>query len=90
MLLTFPREREGDAHGIATTGMRVHCDPDGKGSAGPSIRVQGSEGEVQVFHPAFRPTRTKLVLRDGTIDEKHWPHPGPGKGSGWQNGCGEK
>ncbi|KAF2723167.1 NAD(P)-binding protein [Polychaeton citri CBS 116435] len=90
MLLTFPRAGpEGDAHGIATTGMRTTMDPDHKGSAGPAIRVQGSKGEVQVFHPAYRPTKTKLVLNDGTVEEKDWRQPGPGKGSGWSNGFGD-
>lgn len=90
MLLTFPRESGGAAHGIATTTFRTSADPDGKGSAGPSIRIQGSEGEIQVWHPAFRPTRTKLVLKDGTVEEKKWEVPGPGKGSGWANGFGDK
>jgi dihydrodiol dehydrogenase / D-xylose 1-dehydrogenase (NADP) len=89
VLLTFPpTEGRGEAHGVAMTGMRTKSDPDGKGSAGPAIRVQGELGEIQVFHPAFRPTRTKLVLRDGTVEEKEWPQPGPGKGSGWKNGFG--
>ncbi|KAK3075882.1 hypothetical protein LTR53_000456 [Teratosphaeriaceae sp. CCFEE 6253] len=89
MLLTFPpTSSRGEAHGIATTGMRTAADPDGKGTAGPAIRVQGELGEVQVFHPAFRPTRTKLVLADGTVEEKEWPQPGPGKESGWKNGFG--
>lgn len=87
MIVTFPRD-EGDAHGIATTGMRTAADPDSKGTAGPSIRVQGEEGEIQVFHPAFRPTHTKLILSDGTVEEKDWPQPGPGKESGWKNGFG--
>lgn len=37
----------------------------------------------------FRPTKTKIVLTDGTVEEKDWPQPGPGKGSGWENGLGE-
>lgn len=90
MILNFPRSKElgGDAHGIATTSMRVSVDPDGKGTAGPAIRVQGDKGEVQVWHPAFRPTKTRLVLADGTVEEKEWKQPGPGKGSGWKNGFG--
>jgi len=89
MLLTFPpTDARGEAHGIATTGMRTAADPDGKGTAGPSIRCQGENGEIQVFHPAYRPTRTKLILTDGTVEEKEWPMPGPGKGSGWKNGFG--
>jgi len=87
MIVTFPRA-EGDAHGIATTSMRCAADPDGKGSAGAAIRVQGEEGEIQVFHPAFRPTKTKLILKDGTVEEKDFPPPSLGKGSGWKNGFG--
>lgn len=89
MLLNFPpTDARGEAHGIATTGMRAATDPDSKGTAGPAIRVQGEKGEIQVFHPAFRPTRTKIVLADGTVEEKAFPQPGPGKGSGWKNGFG--
>jgi dihydrodiol dehydrogenase / D-xylose 1-dehydrogenase (NADP) len=91
MLLTFPRSSElgGDAHGIATTAFRTTPDPDGKGSAGPAIRVQGDKGEVQIFHPAYRPTKTKLVLSDGTVEDKEFVQPGPGNGSGWYNGFGD-
>jgi predicted dehydrogenase len=87
MLLTFPREKEGDAHGIATTGMRVATDPNQKGEA-PAVRIQGEKGEVMIYPPIFRPTRSKLVLADGTVEEKNWPQPGPGKGSGFYNGFG--
>jgi dihydrodiol dehydrogenase / D-xylose 1-dehydrogenase (NADP) len=87
MLLTFPRDKEGDAHGIATTGMRVSSDPSGKMEA-PSIRIQGTKGELMVYPPAPRPIRTKLVLADGTVDQKDWAQPGPGKGSGFYNGFG--
>ena len=87
MLLVFPR-KGGDMHGIATTGMRTAADPDGKGTAGPAIRVQGDKGEVQVWFPPFRPTKTRIVLTDGTVEEKEWKQPGPGKGSGWYNGFG--
>ncbi|KAJ9638757.1 hypothetical protein H2201_005750 [Coniosporium apollinis] len=88
MLLTFPRRKElgGDAHAIATTAMRAATDPDGKSTAGPAVRIQGEKGEVQVFHPIFRPTKTRVVLKDGTVEDKTWRQPGPGQGSGWQNG----
>lgn len=88
MLLTFPREGLPAAHGIATTSLNAAADPDKKGSAGPAIRVQGTEGEIQIFHPAFRPTKTKLILKDGTIEEKTFIPPGPPQGSGWRNGFG--
>jgi len=87
ILLTFPRE-EGDAHAVATTQMRAQSDPDGMGTAGAAVRVQGDKGEVQVWPPIFRPTKTKLILNDGSVEEKVWEIPGPGKGSGWKNGFG--
>lgn len=87
ILLTFPRDKEGDAHGIATTSLRVASDPGGKGET-PCARISGTGGELMIYPPSYRPTRTKLVLSDGTVDEKHWPHPGPGKGSGFYNGFG--
>ena len=91
MLLTFPREEKegGDAQAIATTSMLLNYNPDGKGSAGPVIRVQGEKGEVQIWGPTFRPTRSRLVLTDGTVEDKEWPQPGPGKGSGFVNGFGD-
>jgi len=89
-LLVFPRSEKfgGDAHGIATTTFRTSSDPDGKGSAGPAIRVQGDKGEIQVWFPPFRPTKTRIVLNDGTVEDKEWTIPGPGKGSGFKNGFG--
>jgi dihydrodiol dehydrogenase / D-xylose 1-dehydrogenase (NADP) len=90
ILLTFPRESGGDAHGIATTSFRVATDPDDKGSTGPAVRVKGDKGEVQVWPPIVRPTKTRLILRDGTVEDKIWTPPGPGVGSGWRNGFGSK
>ncbi|KAF2474915.1 NAD(P)-binding protein [Lindgomyces ingoldianus] len=87
IVLSFPRSAEagGDAHAVATTSLRVATAPGGNGDT-PGIRIQGPKGEIQVFPPAFRPTRTKLILSDGTIEDKSWLQPGPGKGSGWYNG----
>jgi dihydrodiol dehydrogenase / D-xylose 1-dehydrogenase (NADP) len=87
MLLAFPRSKEqgGDAHALATCSMRVASDPT-KTKLTPAVRVQGSKGEIQIFPPIFRPTKTKLILSDGTVEEKSWPQPGPGKESGWENG----
>lgn len=87
MILTFPRDVSagGDAHAIAITSMRVgnfKHDP----SPPPSVRIQGELGEIQLFRVAQNPNHTKLLLADGTVEEKTWPKPGPGKGSGWYNG----
>jgi dihydrodiol dehydrogenase / D-xylose 1-dehydrogenase (NADP) len=87
MLLSFPR-KEGDAHAVATTQFRAASDVDGKGTSGPAVRVQGDKGELQVWPPIFRPTKTKIIFKDGTVEDKEWPQPGPGEGSGWYNGFG--
>ena len=92
ILLTFPRPTElgGDAHAVATTSLRISPAPGGVDSptVAPCCRVQGDKGEVQIFPPAYRPVKSRLVLRDGTVEEKEWRQPGPGKGSGWFNGFG--
>ena len=90
ILMNFPNGggSSGDTLGIATTSMIVDGDVDGKGTSGPAVRIQGEKGEVQVWPPIFRPTKTRLILADGTCEDKQWPQPGPGKGSGWYNGFG--
>ncbi|KAF2205693.1 oxidoreductase domain-containing protein [Delitschia confertaspora ATCC 74209] len=89
MVLNFPRSAEegGDAHAVATTSIRVATAP-GNHTDVPGIRIQGPKGEIQVFPPAFRPTKIRIILKDGTVEEKEWPQPGPGRGSGWYNGFG--
>ncbi|KAH6975663.1 hypothetical protein EDB80DRAFT_621062 [Ilyonectria destructans] len=87
ILLTFPRAESagGDAHAVATTSIRVGSlqnDP----TPQASVRIQGELGELQLFPMAQNPSATKLILKDGTVEEKQWPKPGPGKGSGWYNG----
>jgi dihydrodiol dehydrogenase / D-xylose 1-dehydrogenase (NADP) len=92
MVLEFPRSEKngGVAHAIATTSLRVGTNPDGKReTSGASIRIQGDRGEVQIFPPAYRPTKSKLILTDGTVEEKEWVQPGPGVGSKFFNGFGE-
>jgi predicted dehydrogenase len=84
IILEFPRNAAsgGSAHAFAGTGIVFGSDkPDT-----PCIRISGTKGEIQVFPPAFRPTKTRLLLADGTQEDKSWPQPGPGVGSGWKNG----
>ncbi|SCO76955.1 uncharacterized protein FRV6_01167 [Fusarium oxysporum] len=90
ILLEFPRSKAqgGTAHAVASTSLGLSNDAIGKDVVVPNIRIQGQYGEIQVFPPAYRPTRTRLVLKDGTIIDKQWPQPGPGKGSGWYTGYG--
>lgn len=88
ILLTFPRDvaAGGDMHGVASASLRTSNDYDHKGASGPAVRIQGTQGEIQVWPPLYRPTRTRLVLANGEIEDKNWPQPGPGAGSGWYNG----
>ncbi|RSL95628.1 hypothetical protein CDV31_013797 [Fusarium ambrosium] len=92
ILLEFPRSEEegGVAHAVASTSLGLSNDAiaQQQGAVVPNIRIQGQYGEIQVFPPAYRPTRTRLILKDGTVDDKQWPQPGPGEGSGWYNGYG--
>ncbi|KAF7547018.1 hypothetical protein G7Z17_g8021 [Cylindrodendrum hubeiense] len=92
ILMEFPRDEEqgGTAHAVASCSMGLSNDAVAAAtdSVIPNIRIQGPKGEIQVFPPAYRPTRTRLILKDGTFEDKQWPQPGPGAGSGWFNGWG--
>lgn len=87
MILTFPRDASagGDAHAIATTSIRVGSLPNDPNPQA-SVRIQGELGEIQIFPSAHNPKTTKLILKDGSVEERTWEKPGPGKGSGWYNG----
>ena len=80
ILLTFPSgpHNPKPATGIAMTNLRVSTDPDGKGTARPAMRIQGTKGELQVDGPAFRPTRWRVIFRDGKIEEHEEEIPGHG------------
>ncbi|KAH7139720.1 hypothetical protein B0J13DRAFT_477975 [Dactylonectria estremocensis] len=92
MMLEFPRDEEhgGPAHAVASCSMGLSNDAVATAADAviPNIRIQGPQGELQVFPPAYRPTRTRLILKDGTCEDIAWPQPGPGAGSGWYNGWG--
>jgi hypothetical protein len=83
MILTFPPD---NAHGIATTNLRVAHDPDQKGSAGPAIRIQGTLGEIQVMGPAFRPTSYKIIpaSTEASFTLSEVTREIPGKGWFWE------
>jgi predicted dehydrogenase len=62
MLITFPPT---NTVGIATTHLRVSDNPDNVETAGTPIRIQGSKGEIQVYGPAFRPERYRIIPAAG-------------------------
>lgn len=84
ILLNFPHS---NAHGIATTNLRVDKDPDGKSTAGSPIRIQGSKGEIQIIETVgngFRPSTYRIIPRDPNDENlkagevTHEPPPGHG------------
>lgn len=85
MILQFPKH---NTMAVATTGLRVGTDPDGQKTAGPAIRIQGSKGEIQVAHPAFRPTQYKVIKRDGggKVEVVDCPIPTDPKRNDWGHG----
>ncbi|KAF5527222.1 D-xylose 1-dehydrogenase [Colletotrichum aenigma] len=56
MLLSFPRH---GTVGVATASLRVATDPGETGN--PAVRIQGSRGELQVAHPAYKPASFKII-----------------------------
>jgi len=88
IIVNFPRHK---SQGIATTSLRVSTDPDGQNTAGPAIRIQGSEGEIQVMGPAYSPLQYRVIRRDspGKVEVVDCPIPkdpitGWGQGMFWE------
>lgn len=82
--VSFPRHK---TMGIATTGLRASSDIDGRGTAGPCIRIQGTEGEIQVMGPAYRPLQYRVVRKSspGKLEVIDCPIP-KDQTSGWGHG----
>jgi len=73
------------SHGVGMTAYPVASDPDQRGSAGPSVRIQGTKGEVQVYGMAFQPDRFKVIPLKQTdeavsVREVSCPFPASGWG----------
>ncbi|KAK6207830.1 nadp:d-xylose dehydrogenase [Colletotrichum tabaci] len=72
--------------GIATSSLRVATDP---GSSGmPAVRIQGSAGEIQVEHPAYKPLSFKVIRTAGDgaeVEVVKCPQP-QDPGRAWGNG----
>ncbi|KEZ46140.1 hypothetical protein SAPIO_CDS1003 [Scedosporium apiospermum] len=61
----FPKHK---STGIALTSLRVGTDPDGSNSGGPSIRIQGTKGEIAVIGPAYRPEKYQVIKKGGGVE----------------------
>ncbi|CAJ0549806.1 Ff.00g034190.m01.CDS01 [Fusarium sp. VM40] len=74
VLLEFPREVDqgGPAHAVATCSLGLSNDTvaETADASAPSVRIQGQQGENQVFPTTYRPTHTRLILKDGTVEDK--------------------
>jgi len=89
-IISFPTTTPSNSlnrtsHGIGMTAYPLASDPDQRGSAGPSIRIQGTKGEVQVYGMAFQPDRYKVIpLKQGddsvSVREVNCPFPANGHG----------
>ncbi len=94
ILLEFPRSTptgQTIAHAIATTALRVDHDPDNLLSAGPAIKIQGTKGELQVWGPAFRPSKYRFIPwqnrktgEAGELRDYEFEFPGGGHGMFWE------
>ncbi|KAK4146519.1 uncharacterized protein C8A04DRAFT_9808 [Dichotomopilus funicola] len=84
IILQFPNHK---SHGIALTSLRVGSDVDGTKSSGAAIRIQGSEGEIQVMGPAYCPLQYRVIKKDSNGDIKIVDCPIPkDPESGWGQG----
>lgn len=88
ILLGFPTSTPSNgphvkhSHAVAMTSMRVSNDPDEKSTSGPSIRIQGDKGEIQVFGAPYQPTRFRVIPRKGLgeIRDAEFTFPSEGRG----------
>ena len=84
IIVQFPRHR---SQGIALTSLRVAADPEGgQGGGTPTIRIQGSKGEIQVLGPAYRPHQYRVVRKDGAVETADFPIPKDPERGGWGHG----
>ncbi|XHG08107.1 hypothetical protein AWENTII_011228 [Aspergillus wentii] len=92
ILLSFPTStpsnspHPGQSQAVAMTNLRIATDPDEERSSGPSIRIQGTKGEIQVIGPAFRPEKYRVIPKkgEGDVEEVECPFPGNGHGMYWE------
>jgi predicted dehydrogenase len=89
LIVQFPKHR---SVGVATCTLRIETCPNKlahPGPLGPSIRIQGSKAEVQVFGTAAHPQKYRIV-RTGDDDQNpavvDCPIPADEKRGGWGHG----
>jgi predicted dehydrogenase len=85
IVVSFPKHK---TQGIAMTGLRTDSSVDGKNTGGPAIRIQGSQGEIQVMGPAFKPLQYKVIRKadPGKVEVVDCPIPTDPARGGWGHG----
>lgn len=85
VVVSWPRHK---TMGIATTSLRAASDIDGKGTAGAAIRIQGSEGEIQVMGPAYQPKQYRVIRKSqpGKVEVVDCPIPQDPARDNWGHG----
>lgn len=82
IMLEMPSSPTGKrkAQAVATTSLRVHWDhaKDEPGHETPAVRIQGENGEIQVYGPTYRPMRMKVITKDndGNVSVRDSPREG--------------
>ena len=69
--------------GIATSGVTVPTDGNGKASAGPAVKIMGTKATLTIPSPIFRPTEYTIHPHGDATPERHVVDI-PGKGMHWQ------
>ncbi|KAI1347290.1 hypothetical protein F5Y01DRAFT_307692 [Xylaria sp. FL0043] len=84
-VVQFPNHK---SMGIGMTALRVASGVDYEFTAGPPIRIQGSEGEIQVLGPAFKPKQFRVIKKDGQghVEVVDCPFPKDAGRDGWGHG----
>lgn len=88
MLVSFPTTtpantpHPGQSQGVALTHLRVSTDPDAKGTSGPSVRIQGTKGEIQLNGFCFKPNSYKVIYSEEgkAVKEERFEIPSGGHG----------
>lgn len=88
MLINFPTStpsngaHPGQSQGVAMTHLRVSADPDQKNNPSPTIRIQGTKGEIQLYGNSFRPRSYRVIYKEEGKDAKEVQCPIPANGHG--------
>ncbi|KAI8182805.1 D-xylose 1-dehydrogenase (NADP(+)) [Colletotrichum sp. SAR 10_76] len=84
-IVQFPKQ---NTMGIGMATLRLGSGVDFGFTGGPAIKIQGSDGEIQICGPAFRPHSYKVIKTDGggKVETIECPFPQDSGRGGWGRG----